>query len=484
MKTFLERLVPFFLKTLDRHFLLHRRVLWITKVHYVLFYIGIAFLTSMAYVSWYPKPYDLPPSEGFILLGVSVMLIPFGFWVFRQISFSIERNYGQRFPMLEQIRFGLYIVCTLMFLSIPFGSAWMMQYQVANYISDVEFEKDQKLLNLYNIFFLTDSEISSEISEIEMTIKQNYLLEYNHDDYDHNSYEYPESVLNKIAQETNSIYHFYNPYAMGNYTIESKEPNEEASKTNEEILRPIWEAKHQHQLFITEYIHLLEKYGATIPFTAEELLDFRAKTGKKTGKEVINVQGFFNDLANQKMAVRDNLWRISQEKRHWNNFKIDIFEQLSIVFFLAFFTSLLLSIYNMVQIKDFIIAIVAFMGLGILVAVAGVVIYEAFGSLAHSREFTPFFLIFMLYVLASFQSLRIFFAKRFSRFKVICLILTTFATPFLICWLGLMEEAFRGGYHADSYYIGLIWIGMGLFSIFLVPVFRKLFLKIQSLPKA
>ncbi len=488
MKNFLEKLTPFFLKALDRQSLLHNRLLWITKVHYVLFYVGIAFLLSMAYIRWHPTPYNLPRSEMFALISTFIILIPLSYWVFKQISFSIERNYGKRYAFLDQMRFGLYLVCTMAFLSIPFGSVLMMQHRVANFVDDQTLAQDEKSLNLYNPFFLTEHEINAKVTDIETNTKMQFLLD---NGYDHNTYysvmdtyKFPKALHDRISEKTQNICSFYNPTALTYYSSYKTEPariKDKVELSDYQIFKAnVWDNTAQHKAYIAEYIRLFNKYGGNIKLSADEIINIR----QNEGVSVVNMAHHIAYLADQKHTVQSNIGRISNEKYDLEQTQAHTYQIFSVMFFLSFFLSLLLSIYNMVRLKDFIVSAVGFIAVAIGVAMLAVLTNEIFGSIGQNNDSTLLFLGFGVYAVALVQSLRIFAANSFSMFKAICLIMTTFATPFVIWWLGLMQESMNGYmYHSDQYYIHQIWLGILGFVLFIEPLFRKLFLKISSLPK-
>ncbi len=136
----LHKFIPSFLREIDHYFLVHHRLLWMTKIHYVAFYMLIINMLAWGFLTAHRFPYQIDPAV-ITFFGVILSLVPFGFWAFRQVTISIENNFGNLAPFVAQSKIGLYTLCISMFLSLPFTIQITTEYQIGRLMADEMFEK-------------------------------------------------------------------------------------------------------------------------------------------------------------------------------------------------------------------------------------------------------------------------------------------------------------------------------------------------------
>ena len=132
----LAHLVPSFLKQIDRHFLLNHPALWVTKIHFVLFY-GLLAAMAIGVFSLIPlSPYSLPDVEVHFVIAILPAMVGLMYWAWHVGRINVERYFGT--TSLRQ-RIGLqaiYLLCIGVFVSIPFLYGQSVAYRAANSLSD------------------------------------------------------------------------------------------------------------------------------------------------------------------------------------------------------------------------------------------------------------------------------------------------------------------------------------------------------------
>jgi len=151
MKKIADFLNPFFMQQIDGYLLLHNRFLWISKIHYVLFYGLLVAGFMAAFVGFYPTTTaNLPSTGAFVSILSFVLMLPFLFWIYRQSFFSIEKEFGVKENLFEYKKIAVYLLAVFAFFAVPFMTYFMVEHKVKNVISDSELIADINQLNLYH----------------------------------------------------------------------------------------------------------------------------------------------------------------------------------------------------------------------------------------------------------------------------------------------------------------------------------------------
>ncbi|MEM7655125.1 MAG: hypothetical protein AAF399_03280 [Bacteroidota bacterium] len=115
----LSFLVPAFMKRLDQQLLLNHPAIWVTKIHYVLFYALIAF-AGISFAVWPAHPAHLPDPESHFWLSMIPAGLGLLFWAWQVGKTNVEKFYGET-SFLQRLKLqGLYALCIGIFVSLPF----------------------------------------------------------------------------------------------------------------------------------------------------------------------------------------------------------------------------------------------------------------------------------------------------------------------------------------------------------------------------
>ncbi|MEM7367983.1 MAG: hypothetical protein AAF587_05240 [Bacteroidota bacterium] len=130
----LAHFVPAFLKRIDQYLLLNHPALWVSKIHFVLFY-GVVATLFVGVVSLIPvSPYDLPDVETHFGMAIIPASLGFLFWGWQVGRINVERFFGE--TSLKQRLFlqGIYLLCVAIFASFPFLYGQSVAYRTAHSI--------------------------------------------------------------------------------------------------------------------------------------------------------------------------------------------------------------------------------------------------------------------------------------------------------------------------------------------------------------
>jgi len=441
MKNFFARFVPPFLKRLDYHLLLHHRLLWITKIHYVLFYSAVVLGLTYIVTNWFPAS----PANYFDPIAISVILglltlVPFGFWLFKQISFSIETNYGRRSSTTGYAQWILQFLVIALFATVPIIGGIMGQYRVANLVESTDFVQDMNTLNIGNPYFPT-SNYRDNIHDHQP----------NGNSSDYYSYDFT----------------YFSPYPSA-YLFGKNLHHSSEVKSIHEVSHCGTIKREQ----IDNFIITFNKYGGQIDMDTEAILE-----NYYSYKESHHSDHY---LKAQKEKVRSHIRDINLAKTS-DIFPLDDFTFWTILMVLVFSTSVVLMVFQQSQIRDFIIATISGIGLFLGLIFTSIIANEVF-HLGSDGDETFFVISLFVYTVLLIKAASIAQAKTYSRFKTIALILTAVTTPFLFFGLSLLSQSFGTGFFLDERE-SEFWASFAMYALVFFPFFKALLTRVQALPK-
>ena len=449
IESFLSFLVPPFLSRLDRYFLLNNRLLWISKIHYVLFYALVGSLAMVGFAFAYPiMPANIPNINVFLALFLFLSIIPASLWVKSQMSYNIEGNFGIRFPFLVQFRWFINLLSFSIFLSIPFLGASLLEWRVANTVHTEQLVNDINTLNIGNGYFPTNN--------------------------------YGDNIKSH-AQDTETYYNFtrFTPVFHYENNIIPKD------LLNENELENLLFVPNTTQLSsklkqINEFMVIFQKYGGQITQSPRQIYD-RYERFVNTQDPVCYEQNF-EPLALSKDIVYQNIRQIVRSK-YKQNMPFHDTTFVNLLALVPFFLALLLHIYQSVGLRTMFISAVSLIFVGIGSIFTTIVFEKSFGTFI-GESGTPIFILGVLsYLFVSVQALLIFNSKRYSFFKTICLVLSAVGTPFILAWTSVLFYKLHIGYIFHYDLMPELSIGVVFYLVLALPIFRALFIKVQSMPK-
>lgn len=471
MKKLFDFLTPSFLQKIDQHFLLNNRLLWISKIHYVAFFAFCVLAFSGLYIGFVPStPAELPSEALVNTVSVIVVIIGCLFWAYKQISFDIEANFGGTFKFLSQGRILLSTACLMIFFGIVYANSFLLSWKTTTIVSDQELVADINALNLGNYFFP-----STEYRDNSVMTEEQFLQHHNME-------------KENLAEGTYN-YSYFTPnfyFNKGGYDNYDVNQNLKGVFDKDELKANLKKLSESNRLELVEnYIKIFRKYGGNIEKSPLEVLSFF----RKVQKEGLNLETFHeNPYSSQMMYSGDkhevsNLIRDITDKKYPYNHSNDRDQFAYVfVFMMAFMGSCLLMVYHFVRIRDLIISVISLIILGIVTVFTTIFVTDILNF--HSPNF--FFMAGLaIYIYAFVKSLNIFKQEKYSLFSMICLILVSLASPFLVFWLGIMGKEMHLYYFSGSeisLISGMILSGVGLYLVVFLPLFHRLLLKIKALP--
>jgi hypothetical protein len=150
---------PDFLKRTDKFLLQNHPLVWVTRIHYVLFYAVFLFLFSFLLGWLFPVNLVNPNSLGiYYLLFILISIALYVLWVYRNSIFNIESRFGNRSIWDEYKMFFFYFITITLLATnyLPFQA--VNEYRMANAISDEEFVRELNIINLADPYFISASE--------------------------------------------------------------------------------------------------------------------------------------------------------------------------------------------------------------------------------------------------------------------------------------------------------------------------------------
>ncbi len=456
----LSLLTPKFLKNLDNHFLLNHRLLWITKVHYVLYYGVISALVGAALIWAYPLRASsaLPESGAVLFFAILLSLPPAIFWVYKQATYNIEKSYGRLFPFIEQMRFGIYLLCFAIFGGLPVLFTVLIEKKVANLESIAQLNKDAYSLNAGNPYFPTNQQGSDVLWEDDKIALQNSK--------DNNQFP--------AMPDGRNYYNFAFFYIDYDFSQKYEERED-----NHIYFRKLFINTHddaQKLGLIANYIHTFNKYSQQkIEVSPQEVLkNYKAH-------QIASFISYTYDYygTTHKQQINSALYRISHAKVYpIMRSNGDLVGWTTIIFCL----STLLLIFQNVKWQDFVLAAVSF-GIGSFIY-GGTLAFMS-SATNQSSENLVFGGILLAFTFFIFKSLQINHLQVFSRFKIFILMFANVMSPFmLLCAVTWLGKTFTNSYYMSSEE-GQFWLmaGMVAHTLILIPFFRTMYLKMRALPR-
>jgi hypothetical protein len=464
------------IKKLNQYLLTNYRLVWETKIVYLLTYLIPSYLLLTAICAIYPislQNYQADTEDISVSLVVLISVVNtviFFFWLYKNSQYRIERDFGFNFKFIEQSRFLIYFVGVSLLVIQPFVPAYIIEQKVDGLVSNKELKGDIEILNEGNIYFPKKIETES-LNNDNVFFSRNQPIEEN---AYYESYRYDESYFgnsNYMAEDALEV-HFEasdDVKNVGNGSdLEEAEKRIESNKLEEYYKNLISDAMTDENALtkIENYQHLVKKYSYS------EVLEKNTPEGifKSFKLESTVIGGKLN-----KRLLRNNIENITNAKqRIASSENTYIFLSLLLG---AFSLTVLVQIGKHIGLKNFLLSIVFNIGLSMILGFVSALIGFGGGELAVVAPLLVF--AFLL-----FQTLGISRLKTKQSLKVISLSTLQVYSPFFLFYLFSMVGL--GNMNAVEFSIfSIITITLGsvIYVAFFLPFFRKMHLCLQALPK-
>lgn len=493
----MKKLIPPFLKKLDDYFLLNYPLLWISKLHYVLFY-GVCMLIFSTAVGFI-IPLNLSQTQDLGLwyfLFTILSIIALCFWIYRNVIFNIEKKFGLRKWTDEYKVFFLNFACVLMFMSFPLPFTSIYNSRLAEVVTDVELIEDINYLNQSSPFIVND--LNSYESFYDST-SQSYFYDIKklqrYDDYT------PWHIRYDTLKFKNLLSSFQLEKSYGTH-----------KKSDAEILT-----------LINKHISIITKYGYKFNSTSE----FELKTYNELyEKSPISINSFNYRNIGSKYELTRCIENIADAK--FNTLFIWKMEFLHFLFYATFYITLLVMLFKMVNWRQYLITAIALILIPIILFIISQLLPYSTNYRVRENAYTVLlsivFFTSLVFTVLSFNE-----NSRFNAFRNICaqiVYLTIPIFPMLFVYLlksvtnvfgpsaydaypaiassakyaeetwnttssyyntaeyiysQLLADYWRHQY--DLWFLGVMYGAMIVFVLILVPLMKQLFVKQLALPR-
>jgi hypothetical protein len=441
----LSKFIPSFLKKIDRYLLLKYPTIWVTNIHFLLFY-GLLIdliLFGSSYLLTEYRPYD---TDFRIENSVLLMLIPtialFVLWFIYQARYNVDKNYGKLTLKQDFTNFLFYWLSTIVIYSLVVMIAFGKTEKIKQSINEAELFEDIKTYN-------------------KLCVYDDYLTfsEYNSDPYNSNRISFDSKTNVYTVKRFNSILSTnldWNSYDLSKEQIAILD----AKILNPEITEKLTENQITNE--INQLLFLYQKYSNSNPYDAYEVINYI-----KTGERITDYYGP-NDLD---YSLKNN-YNMKFENKGFHFFTMDYF-RVMIVITLIF--SMLVWIFKNVHWKNYVAAAVFFivspLVYGILFFIIDIL------SIGGSREIEAMaFLFLVTQLIALIIGINAYVNKRYSSIGVISIIIFQFATPIL---LAFYNDVFKLNYASKDV---VFWFCI-FFTIVTLPFYKIFYSQMWAFPR-
>lgn len=485
----MKKLIPSFLKRLDQYLLLNHPLIWISKIHYILFY-GVLLNAVSALIGW-TIPLDLIYPQDlalwyFLFSVISVVILCF--WIYRVVIFNIEKKFGNRKWTDEYKVFFLNFICVFTLFSFPFPFATIYNARVANYVNDSVLINDINTLNKAEAYMVNElGNYSSYYDTID-----------NKDYYDIRSFvQYDVNTPWHIKGDTDRFRDLMSYYQL--------KLNYYKANSKTAIVKSIEDA-----------FEVQKRYGL-LP----QPFDGDAQKLYSRYLELCKVSPVTWEVYNKEFAANSNSYTIQKIVANISEAKFrPLFlwekEFLWTIFYACFYVSVLLMLFKMVNWRQFLITIVALIIIPILLFIITQLLPYDYSIGNYNYRSNAFMLlsVILFFICLVFTVKGSITRKHFSAFDNICTQLFYITFPFFpLIILVLLKQMF-GLFGSSEYFVYdgssdynsfeyiyeqlmmdywsrqyHLWLtimmygGIGLFIVILMPLLKQSFVKQLALPR-
>lgn len=336
----------------------------------------------------------------------------------------------------------------MLFMAPSLIMPYMIHNRIGNLVSSDGLEEDRKVLNEGNPFFPVATKYRYETDNLHAYFKCADNNDYQDDYCDKGQ------IFTRFGRMESPM-----SYMTG-------------EQLHEFYVKNLDKAKALTQ--IKKFIEVSEKYGGDINTKPNEILAEFVK-----GKH-----NFYFNTDKLKKKITTQLWDIEAHQYPYIS-SSDTYSFWGTLLICISFFSILFHLIKSVSLRDLIISAVTLVGLGIGTTVLVVTVTE-FRSVFDMRgeEFGSLFVL-GLYGIALYQTAGIGRIKTYSRVKTIMLTMVSLVTPMLLVWLAFIGDAWqvidiRPNY---EFMVTTTLVGLTVYGLLFFPWFRKLQLRMHSLPK-
>ncbi len=439
----LKFFAPKFLKRLDDRLLLNSPILWISKLHYVVYYTLIMWILTAIIAFVLPINLSDMVSTGiYYTLFTIISIILLCVWLYKNAIFNIESDFGNRKWIDEYKVFFTYFLCIFLLFSSAYPFSIIYSQRIANQLTDEQMASDINTLNLAEPFFVTNT-------------YQYFQIQYEKKDTTH----YAETDSSYVAAApTYSYKHDINRYISWNKYTPYR------LVTDSMLIAGVLTATDQEKVFkqlksndaralqaIQDYYSVLKRYQ--VDFTEQSPSEV-LKRYKDLCLEPIENLPADNNYYSKGTYYYDN-YRMETILRNVSDAKFDglfVFnwEFNLFMFYLVFFLTLIFMLFKSVRWQQYLITVVSFIVIPILLFILTMILSWGRGNDMETYFMTAVLLIYLVAVAFSIT----FFVNptKFNAFKNICMQIVYVCTPFVFMYFVFYIDENTNVFHHHRYY--------------------------------
>lgn len=387
----LKTFTPSFLKKIDALLIKNYPAVWVTRIHYVLFW--FLCLSLFSFITGSLIPIDLKDNNSSILWYCLLLITCFilsWYWGFKYIVFNIEKRYGHTGIKHVYINTILTFICVYLLTLVPNFYVYAHNQKFKNAVSDKQLFIDIALMN-----------------SIEPYVPTNF---YNYE----NTYDTLLKV-NKSNIRHYKNFNDYTPYPLNNYNFNKYADNEEISYIN---VKPIYNKKYLIQL-INQHIAICEKYKVLATIDAEAIADTFI-VNHKAGWS-INLNTYSNDY--YKNNIKDVFLNIYSAKLDYPFYLQPDF--LYVQLYVVFTLTLLVWLFKLTYWRQYLLTAVIFF----LYPIIMLIIFSIVSNSTSKMMYYSFFAYYLVSLTFTFLSLKN--KKEFKALQMVGTIGTLILTLYL-----------------------------------------------------
>jgi len=155
-----KAITPKFINRIDAHLLVKHPVLWMSKIHYSLWYgMLLWFLSALIGLLVPINLKERIEYELWYFLFTVVGAVVLCFWVYNHVIFNKEKNYGYKKFTDEYKNFVLVFFSVAIFLMVPWPFTMVYDQRIDNMYSDEEVIKDINTINIGNPYMASSGDV-------------------------------------------------------------------------------------------------------------------------------------------------------------------------------------------------------------------------------------------------------------------------------------------------------------------------------------
>lgn len=439
----LKFFAPKFLKRLDDRLLLNSPILWISKLHYVVYYTLIMWILTAIIAFVLPINLSDMVSTGiYYTLFTIISIILLCVWLYKNAIFNIESDFGNRKWTDEYKVFFTYFLCIFLMFSSAYPFSIIYSQRIANQLTDEQMASDINTLNLAEPFFVTNAYHYFQIQyEKKDTIydaekDSSYVAETP-------SYIYKHDINRYIS------WNKYTPYRLvtdstligGLLTATDQEKVFKQLKSNDakalQAIQDYYSVLKRYQVDYTEQSprEVLNRYKSLCVEPIENLPSDNEYYSKST---------YYYDNYRMETILR-NVCDAKFDGLFVLNWEFNLF-----VFYFVFFITLIFMLFKSVRWQQFLITAVSFIVIPILLFILTMILSWGRGNDMEIYFMTGTLLIYLVAVAFSIA----FFVKptKFNAFKNICMQIVYVCTPFVFMYFVFYLDENTNVFHRHRYY--------------------------------